>query len=60
MKSSTSSGKSVKRPFPAPGSRESATVSETPSRLSMGSERGLVGGESVAVKFVGVLAVRSD
>lgn len=58
MRSSTSSGKSVKSPFLAPGRRESATVSETPGRLSIGSGRGLIGGGSVTVGFVGVLAVR--
>jgi hypothetical protein len=58
MRSSTSSGKSVKSPLPAPGRSESATASETPGRLSIGSERGLVGGRSVTGGFVGVLVVR--
>jgi len=57
MRSSISSDKSVKSPFPAPGRRESATTSEVPGRLSIGSERGLVGGESATGMF-GVLAVR--
>ena len=34
-------------PFPAPVSSESATISEFPGRLSIGSDMGFVGGGSI-------------
>ncbi len=41
-------------PFPAPVSSESATISEIPGRLSIGSDMGFDGGGSV----IGVCVVR--